>query len=176
MFPHVSLFLENHVGGRSRFSRTRRATPPKCAWIAGEPAPEESHFFVAVCANRPQIGEPDFVYVPRAGNVLRERERHIGLLEAGTRRRRTIGWPTRSASLARNDAAVRQVEAQLEAAIAWAERLNQEVEARRARVAELQEELAREQRTRAKCRRVRGQGARSWRSTSRRRPSGPATT
>jgi chromosome segregation ATPase len=44
---------------------------------AGDPAPDESHFFVAVCANRPQIGNPTFVYVPRAANVLRERERHI---------------------------------------------------------------------------------------------------
>ena len=41
---------------------------------------DESHFFVAVCANRPQTGNPTFVYVPRAANVLRERERHIGLL------------------------------------------------------------------------------------------------
>ena len=40
---------------------------------------------MAVCAHRPQIGNPTFVYVPRAANVLRERERHIGLLGRGTR-------------------------------------------------------------------------------------------
>ena len=31
--------------------------------------PAESHFFVAVCALRPQTGAPTFVYVPRAANV-----------------------------------------------------------------------------------------------------------
>ena len=41
----------------------------------------ESHFFVAVCALRPQTGAPTFVYVPRVANVLRERERHIAMLE-----------------------------------------------------------------------------------------------
>ena len=43
--------------------------------------PDESHFFVAVCAHRPQIGNPTFLYVPRVANVLRERERHIAKLE-----------------------------------------------------------------------------------------------
>ena len=42
---------------------------------AGEPAPDESHFFLAVCAHRPQVGNPTFVYIPRAANLLRERER-----------------------------------------------------------------------------------------------------
>src|SRR3712207_8104098 len=39
---------------------------------AGEPAPDESHFFVAVCAHRPMIGNPTFVYVPRAANRSEE--------------------------------------------------------------------------------------------------------
>src|ERR1035438_2574189 len=46
-----------------------------------EPVPGESHFFLAVCAHRPQIGNPTFLYVPRVANVLRERERHIAKLE-----------------------------------------------------------------------------------------------
>jgi hypothetical protein len=64
---------------------------------AGDPAPDESHFFVAVCANRPQTGNPTFVYVPRAANVLRERERHIGLCSKKELAKRTSGWPRRSA-------------------------------------------------------------------------------
>ncbi len=57
---------------------------------SGAAQPEESHFFVAVCAHRPQVGNPTFVYVPRAANVLRERERHIGLLEEELSRK--DGW------------------------------------------------------------------------------------
>ncbi len=80
IFPHVSMFLENHVEGVT-FQPHEAGQTVEVRVDAGEPAPEESHFFVAVCAHRPQIGNPTFVYVPRAGNVLREREHHIALLE-----------------------------------------------------------------------------------------------
>ena len=100
VFPHVSLFLENHVEGVTFQPHEAGPTPRKCAWMRGEPAPDESHFFVAVCAHRPQIGNPTFVYVPRAANVLRERERHIALLEAGTATTRTSGWKKRKRDLA----------------------------------------------------------------------------
>ena len=79
-FPHVSMFLENHVEGVT-FQPHEAGNTVEVRVDAGEPVPDESHFFVAVCAHRPQIGNPTFVYVPRAANVLRERERHIALLE-----------------------------------------------------------------------------------------------
>src|SRR5438105_2825421 len=79
IFPYVSLYLENHVGGVT-FQPHEPGNTVEVRVDAGEPAPNESHFFVAVCAHRPQIGNPTFVYVPRAANVLRERERHIALL------------------------------------------------------------------------------------------------
>src|SRR5579872_1585437 len=80
VFPHVSLFLENHVEGVT-FQPHDAGNTVEVRVDAGDPAPDESHFFLAVCAPRPQTGNPTFVYVPRAGNVLRERERHIALLE-----------------------------------------------------------------------------------------------
>ena len=80
VFPHVSLFLENHVEGVT-FQPHEAGHTVEARVDAGEPVPDESHFFVAVCAHRPQLGNPTFVYVPRAANVLRERERHIALLE-----------------------------------------------------------------------------------------------
>src|SRR3954453_7439727 len=80
IFPYVSLYLENHVGGVT-FQPHEPGNTVEVRVDAGEPAPNESHFFVAVCAHRPLLGNPTFVYVPRAANILRERERHIALLE-----------------------------------------------------------------------------------------------
>ena len=86
VFPYVSLFLENHVEGVT-FQPHEPGYTAEVRVDAGEPVPDESHFFVAVCAHRPQVGNPTFVYVPRAANVLRERERHIAKLEAELRQK-----------------------------------------------------------------------------------------
>jgi chromosome segregation ATPase len=110
---------------------------------AGEPAPDESHFFVAVCAHRPQIGNPTFVYVPRAANVLRERERHIALLEHELEEK--DGWLQKA--LADHDALMRQftvLQGDLEKSNRWAAAMNEEILERRKRIADLQDELARE--------------------------------
>src|SRR5581483_6926014 len=80
IFPYVSLFLENHVGAVT-LQPHEPGNTMEARVDASDPAPGDSHFFVAVCAHRPQIGNPTFVYVPRAANVLREREKHIALLE-----------------------------------------------------------------------------------------------
>src|SRR5262249_874230 len=80
VFPHISLFLENHVEGVV-FQPVEPGDMAEVRCDGADAAPAGSHFFVAVCAHRPQIGNPTFVFVPRTGNVLREREHHIGLLE-----------------------------------------------------------------------------------------------
>jgi chromosome segregation ATPase len=99
---------------------------------------------VAVCAHRPQTGNPTFVYVPSAGNLLRERETHIALLEGEVRQKN--GWlETAKKDLADLDRQHRQLTAELEESNRWAEGLNREVAASGARVVELQDELAREQ-------------------------------
>ena len=144
VFPHVSLYLENHVEGVA-FQPHEAGNTVEVRVDAGEAAPDESHFFVAVCAHRSQVGNPTFVYVPRAANLLRERERHIGLL--GEELSRKDGW----LDTAKSELALLQREHEtqgedLKRSNLWAEELNREVEARRARVGELQEELARDQR------------------------------
>jgi SAM-dependent methyltransferase len=144
VFPHVSLFLENHVEGVT-FQPHEAGNTVEVRVDSAAAAPEESHFFVAVCANRSQIGNPTFVYVPRSGNVLRERERHIGLLEQELSQK--DGWlETAKSELAQLQGEHQRQTEELNRSNLWAERLNHEVEARRARVAELQEELARDQR------------------------------
>ena len=150
IFPHVSLFLENHVEGVT-FQPHEAGNTVEVRVDAGEPEADESHFFVAVCAHRPQVGNPTFVYVPRAGNVLRERERHIALLE------RELATKDEWLEKAQRDLAefdrehqkllamFREQKEELERSNRWADELNREVEERRARIAEVQEELAREQ-------------------------------
>lgn len=83
VFPSVALFLQNHVGAISFHptsghpSLTAETAPNHAA-----PSPEESHFFLAVCALTPQTGSPFYLYLPTAANVLREREHHVLKLEA----------------------------------------------------------------------------------------------
>lgn len=143
VFPHVSMFLENHVEGVA-FQPDEPDSAVEVRVDAREPAPDDSHFFVAVCAHRTQLGNPTFVYVPSAANVLRERQRHIALLE------RELA--TKNEWLAESERqretlleAFRGQSVDLERSNRWAEDLNREVEERRARVVELQAELAREQ-------------------------------
>ena len=78
-FPHVMLFRENHAdalvfaGEQVQGIRARLET--------ADQAPDEAHFFLAVCSQRPLYGSPVFVYLPSSANLLREREKHIGLLQ-----------------------------------------------------------------------------------------------
>jgi len=143
VFPFVSLFLENHVEGVT-FQPFEPGSPVEVRVDAGDPVPDESHFFVAVCAHRPQLGNPTFVYVPRAANVLRERERHIALLESEV--------ATKNEWLARLESEheemvdlFREQKEELERSNQWAGKLGLELQERHARVDRLQEELAREQ-------------------------------
>jgi SAM-dependent methyltransferase len=143
VFPHVSMFLENHMEGVT-FQPHDAGNTFEVRVDSAASAPEESHFFVAVCANRSQVGNPTFVYVPRAANVLRERERHISLLDHEVSQKND--WlETAKAELSRLQREHERQTEELNRSNLWAENLNREVEARRARVAELQEELARDQ-------------------------------
>ncbi len=143
VFPFVSMFLENHVEGVT-FQPEETGNTVEVRVDSGEPQPDDSHFFVAVCAHRPQLGNPTFVYVPRAANVLRERERHIELLERelGTKNE----W-LRKALEEHQDLMAKfgEQKESLEKSNRWAQALNRDLDERSARVAELQEEMARDQ-------------------------------
>ena len=169
VFSHVSLFLENHVEGVA-FQAHQAGTTSEVRVDSGPAAPEESHFFVAVCAHRMQLGNPTFVYIPNTANVLRERERHIALLqrellakdqwldEAHRERDRLLQahseqkdelarsnqWAqSLDRQLAERDARIGELQQELARSNQWAQSLNQELAGRDARIGELQEELAR---------------------------------
>ena len=150
VFPHISLFLENHVEGVV-FQPVEPGATAEVRCDGADAAPAESHFFVAVCAHRPQTGNPTFVFVPRTGNVLREREQHIALLEHEVEIKNDwLGKAQRELVDLNKDHQklldmFRALKAEVEARNQWALKLNREVEERAARVRELQEELAAEQ-------------------------------
>jgi SAM-dependent methyltransferase len=136
VFPYVSLYLENHVEGVA-FQPNEPGNTVEVRLDSGDPVPNESHFFVAVCAHRPQLGNPAFVYVPRAGNVLRERERHIALLEEEVAKK--TAWLERAnRDLARLNAEHQKQTEELDRSNRWAEDLNRQIGA-------LQAEVLREQ-------------------------------
>src|SRR5262249_39136228 len=102
------------------------------------------HFFVAVCAHRPQVGNPTFVYVPRSANVLRERERHIAVLDDEVALKNQ--WLEKAkAELARLNLEHQNVLGELDRSNRWADELNLRLTDRDGRIVDLQEELAEEQ-------------------------------
>ena len=143
IFPHVTMFLENHVEGVT-FQPHEAGSTTECRVDSGEPAADESHFFVAVCAHRRQVGNPTFVYVPRTANLLREREKHIGLLERELATKNQ--WLEKA--LGEHERLMSEFAAQktaLEKSNQWAEAQDREIQISRRRVVDLQEELEREQ-------------------------------
>lgn len=78
VFPHVHLWAQNH-------SEAITFLPLSCAPgdfdSPGEAAPEQAHFFLAACSRSPIPAARAFAWSAKSGNVLREREHHIVLLE-----------------------------------------------------------------------------------------------
>ena len=79
-FPHVAIVFQNRV---EAFAFQGAPSQRPCAVEIGSTAggADSAHFFVAVCAIESLPPLEPFVYVPRAANMLREREQHIRLLE-----------------------------------------------------------------------------------------------
>ena len=77
-FSYCVVFLQNHAPaiaithGNSKRARTYLE--------AAENDPTTAHFFVAVCSRSPLDLPADLVYIPHSGNILRERELHVGKL------------------------------------------------------------------------------------------------
>ncbi|HTX33894.1 MAG TPA: methyltransferase domain-containing protein [Bryobacteraceae bacterium] len=142
-FPHVSMYLENHTEGIT-FQPHEAGNTAEVRVEAAEAVAAESHFFLAVCADRPLVGNPTFVYVPRAANVLREREHHIVLLDSEIVRKNE--WLADAQRRHEELLALfAEQKESLERSNRWAESLNRELDERAACIAGLQQELAREQ-------------------------------
>jgi len=80
-FPHVQILFQDRVEAFTFYDGTSSApsTEGELARTSGDP--ETANFFIGFCSRAPLPPLPGFLYVPRAANLLREREQHIRLLE-----------------------------------------------------------------------------------------------
>lgn len=139
-FPYVSLFVQNHAAGVV-FQPVKPSSGADLKLETTQPDPEAAHFFLAVCAATPQIGGPAFIYLPTSANVLREREQHIQRLEGEVNQK--SAWLAEAQQ--EHQALLEQHRTQkqeLESRNEWAAKLNTELDETRARVVNLQDELA----------------------------------
>ncbi|HEY2844081.1 MAG TPA: class I SAM-dependent methyltransferase, partial [Bryobacteraceae bacterium] len=79
-FPHVQILFQDRVEAFAFYDGAQAAgTEADIARPAADP--ETANFFVALCSCAPLPQHTDFLYAPRAANLLREREQHIRLLD-----------------------------------------------------------------------------------------------
>jgi SAM-dependent methyltransferase len=89
VFPNVSILLQNRLESQAFYPHSAFA-PVDAQLNTGRGSPAEAHFFLALCSIGPLPEPRSFIYVPRAANLLREREQHIFLLQAELAK--TKGW------------------------------------------------------------------------------------
>jgi SAM-dependent methyltransferase len=79
-FPHVQILFQDRVEAFAFYDGTPKSqTEADLARSSGDP--ETANFFIGVCSCAPLPQLSTFLYVPRAANLLREREEHVRLLE-----------------------------------------------------------------------------------------------
>jgi predicted SAM-dependent methyltransferase len=80
VFPNVRLLLQNRVESFA-FHPAVSFWPAEARIDGGGGNAEDAHFFIALCSRGPLPEAKSFVYVPKAANMLRERELHVEALE-----------------------------------------------------------------------------------------------
>ena len=129
-FPKVDVWVQNRLeafvfdGGRSGALQGFAAQAGEC---------QEAHFFIGVCGVDEAPDLQPFVYVPRAANLLRERERHIRKLEEDVERQIVEHAKLQQAHQALTE--------HLEQQNRWALEVEQNWRAAQKRIVELQDEL-----------------------------------
>jgi SAM-dependent methyltransferase len=133
LFPNVRLLLQNRVESFA-FHPAVSFWPADARIDGGGGTAEDAHFFFALCS-RVQLPEPrSFVYVPKAANMLRERELHVEALE----RQLEAVKADRQALLE----LFRRQTLELEERNKWAQHLDVDLNAARKRIVALQHEAA----------------------------------
>jgi ubiquinone/menaquinone biosynthesis C-methylase UbiE len=133
VFPNVRLLLQNRVESFA-FHPAVSFWPAEARIDGGGGNAEDAHFFIALCS-RGQLPEArSFVYVPKAANMLRERELHVEALE----RQLAAIKADRQALLD----LFRQQTRELEERGTWAQQLDRDLTTSRERIVALQNEAA----------------------------------
>ena len=139
-FPNVSLLLQNRTEAMT-FYPDKTFAPAAAQIESGGGSAADAHFFVALCSVGAGCAKQSFIYVPRAANVLREREQHIALLEGELRLKEQWLEQVR-AERDQLHAALEDLKEHLEQQNRWALQLDEELGVARARIVELQDEAA----------------------------------
>jgi ubiquinone/menaquinone biosynthesis C-methylase UbiE len=80
VFSNVRLLLENRVESFA-FHPARTFSPANVRIDGGGGTAAQANFLIGLCSFGPLPEPQSFVYVPKAANLLREREQHVQLLE-----------------------------------------------------------------------------------------------
>jgi len=134
-FPHVDVLQQNRLEAVGFLPATRRPLEARIDRAQGLPA--DASFFLAVCSIGELAATRTFLYVPRAANVLKEREQHIKLLEHDLRKL----IEDHSNLAAKHTDLTKHLEEQNR----WAQELQELWKETQQRVVELQEEFRAEQ-------------------------------
>ncbi len=130
-FSNVRLLLQNRVESFAFHSENGREPAEVRIERAGKAS--EAHFLIGLCSFGPLPERRSFIYVPTAANLLRERERHIQLLEGQLAEKQS-----EFSSLLQLHRALTE---ELEASNRWATSLRADLEAAGKRIVNLQNEI-----------------------------------
>ncbi|MCU1274857.1 MAG: Methyltransferase type 11, partial [Bryobacterales bacterium] len=175
VFPRVALYVENHTDAMV-FTPVNSSELVDARVEDSAPGTEDAHFFLAVCTVAGETAARPFVYVPRAGNMLRERERHIEVLESQLRERiaRVVELQDELKNeQAKARARIDELEAEVRQAVDSATRIAGELDGKCAELVQsveylhaaertVEERTAWAQRTQAEADELRGQLQRMW--------------
>lgn len=139
VFRNVRLLLQNRVESFA-FHPASSFWPAEARIDGGGGSAEDAHFLIGMCSPGPLPEPTSFVYVPRAANLLREREQHVQLLEQQLALHKQWLVDTRNERNSLLDL-FRKLKEELEDRTHWAERLNAELELSGKRILALQDEL-----------------------------------
>jgi SAM-dependent methyltransferase len=143
VFPKVAILLQNRLESQAFYPHA--TFPPVDAKLdTSRGSPAEAHFFLALCSIDCAPETRSFIYVPRAANLLREREQHIFLLQDELAQ--TKAWlegvmSDRQKLIESQD----ELKAHLEEHNRWALQLDLDYKAAMGRISELQDLMQAEQ-------------------------------
>ena len=145
-FPHVSMFVQSHSAG-ILFAQTGAPWSTEIGTDLQEVDSSQAHFFVAVCSRQPVAAAANFFWLPASANLLRDRDRHIALLNGELALKTQWIAEGREELRSRNHeyeellTLHRELKADLEARNVWALQQNELLLQRGQRIEQLQTEV-----------------------------------
>lgn len=143
VFPRIEILLQNRLETQAFYPHAT-FTPVDAQLDSARGSPDDAHFFLALCSIDQPLHPNSFLYVPRAANLLREREQHIHLLQDELAKNKT--WLAQvTAERQHLIESQAELEQHLEQHNKWAMQLDRDHNEALQRIAELQDMFQAEQ-------------------------------